>query len=169
MATCTQYLQDHWTLYRADKPAECYPAHIPIDVHHLLLEAGALPDPFYRDNEAQVQWVHQHSWVLERHFDLTEADLAETLTLELEFLDTHTDITLNDQPVTSLCNFFRRYHLDIGSQAQLGSNCLRITLHDVAKLASERAEALPFPVPYSESNNTIPHMNTVRKTQCDTN
>ena len=167
MPTLTQLLEDQWTLYRADKPSEPYAAEIPIDVHHSLLQAGAIPDPFHRDNEAQVQWVHQHNWVLERHFELTEADLAETLTLELEYLDTHADVTLNDQPVASLCNFFRRYHLDIIGQAQVGTNCLRITLHDVAKLAAERAEALPFPVPYSESNNKIPHMNTVRKTQCD--
>jgi len=163
----TLRLDDQWQLYREDTPQRRYDAQVPVDVHHMLLLAGDIPDPFYRDNEAQVQWVHQHNWVLERAFELSEADLAHSITLQLEYLDTHATVTLNGKPVATLSNLFRRFYLDIRSQAQVGMNRLSITLHDAARLGAERASQLPFPVPYSESNNKIPHMNTVRKTQCD--
>ena len=167
MPTTTLSLDDRWQLFREDTPRHCYDVKIPVDVHHVLLQAGDLPDPFYRDNEARVQWVHQQRWVLERSFDLSKADLARDITLQLEYLDTHATITLNDEPVATLSNLFRRFYLNISPQARVGENRLRITLHDAAQLGAERAAQLPFPVPYSESNNQIPHMNTVRKTQCD--
>ena len=47
-----------------------------------------------------------------------------------------------------------------------GENVIRIQFHPVDQLAKERAEALPFPVPWAVGNNQIPHMNMVRKTQC---
>ncbi|WP_051207796.1 beta-mannosidase [Saccharospirillum impatiens] len=167
MTTTTLHLDDQWQLYRDDAPQRQYEVKVPVDVHHVLLQAGDLPDPFYRDNEARVQWVHQHNWVLEREFDLSQQDLARDITLQLEYLDTHATVTLNDEPVAELSNLFRRFYLDIKPQAKTGKNRLRIVLHDAAKLGAERAAQLPFPVPYSESNNKIPHMNTVRKTQCD--
>ncbi|MEP4546646.1 MAG: glycoside hydrolase family 2 protein [Saccharospirillum sp.] len=166
MATKTVSLKE-WQLFREDAPEQCYDVHVPVDVHHVLLASGDIPDPFYRDNEGRVQWVHQHNWVLERAFELSEQDLLRDITLQLEYLDTHASVTLNDEPVAELSNLFRRFYLNIKSQARVGENRLRITMHDAAKLGSDRAAQLPFPVPYSESNNQIPHMNTVRKTQCD--
>lgn len=160
-------LQQGWSLYRADQPQSVFPAAIPLDVHHILLEAGAIPDPYLRNNESAVQWVHQHDWVLATEFELSEADLADQATLRLAFVDTHASVAINDLPVGELSNFFRRFDLEVCSALRVGTNRLTITLHDNAALAAKRAEQQPFPVPWAEMNNQIPHMNLVRKTQCD--
>lgn len=160
-------LQEGWSLYRADQPARRYPANIPVDVHHILLDAGEIPDPYVRDNEAAVQWVHQHDWVLETAFELSEADLAGQATLRLAFVDTHASVVINDQPVAEIANFFRRFDLDVRAALKPGINRLTITLHDNAALAAQRATEQPFPVPWATMNNQIPYMNLVRKTQCD--
>ncbi|WP_036827058.1 glycosyl hydrolase 2 galactose-binding domain-containing protein, partial [Photobacterium sanctipauli] len=47
-----------------------------------------------------------------------------------------------------------------------GENTIEITLHRNDLEAAKRAERLPFPVPWAVGNNQIPHMNTLRKTQC---
>ncbi|WP_108125679.1 beta-mannosidase [Saccharospirillum mangrovi] len=160
-------LDGSWTLHRADQPEQRYPASIPLDVHQILLDAGDIPDPYFRDNEAAVQWVHQHDWVLQTEFDLSEADLAGQATLRLAFVDTHASVVINDQPVGEIANFFRRFDLDVRAALKPGRNRLTITLHDNAALAAQRAEQQPFPVPWAAMNNQIPHMNLVRKTQCD--
>jgi beta-mannosidase len=38
-------------------PAEWRPATVPGDVHLDLLANKLIPDPFYRDNEAKLQWI----------------------------------------------------------------------------------------------------------------
>lgn len=168
MATpITLRLDQGWTLHDAARPETRYQASLPIDVHQVLLAHERIPDPFYRSNEAEVQWVHEHTWVLETEFELEGAALQQAATLRLDFVDTHASIAINDEPVGEVANFFRRFHLDVGRALKAGRNKLTITLHDNAALGARRAAELPFPVPYSESNNQIPHMNTVRKTQCD--
>ncbi|WP_428239566.1 glycosyl hydrolase 2 galactose-binding domain-containing protein [Gynuella sp.] len=157
-----------WSIYEAGRTDQIFSAHVPVDIHQVLMDHDQLPDPFYRDNEASVQWVHQRNWVIETNFDVTERDLQNRCaTLRLEFIDTHATVAINGQTVGEIANFFRRFHLDVHKALKVGSNRLTITFHDNAELGRKRAEALPFPVPYSETNNQIPFMNTVRKTQCD--
>lgn len=163
----TLTLDQGWTLHDAARPEDRLAASLPLDVHQVLLENGRIPDPFYRDQEDRVQWVHQRTWVLESEFELTAHDLDQAATLRLEFVDTHASVAVNGQAVGEIANFFRRFHLNVGTALRAGSNRLTITLHDNAALGAKRAAELPFPVPYSETNNRIPHMNTVRKTQCD--
>lgn len=160
-------LDQGWTLHRADQTEPRYPARLPLDVHQILLDAGDLPDPYWRDNEAAVQWVHRHDWVLETEFELNDADLAGHASLRLDFVDTHASIEVNDQAVGEVANFFRRFDLDVKPALRVGRNRLRIRLHNNAALAQKRADNQPFPVPWAEMNNQIPHMNLVRKTQCD--
>src|SRR5579859_2891171 len=38
------------------------PAQVPGDVHLDLLRNKLIPDPFYRDNEAKLQWIEDASW-----------------------------------------------------------------------------------------------------------
>ena len=41
---------------------EWRPATVPGDVHLDLLANKLIPDPFYRDNEAKLQWIQDADW-----------------------------------------------------------------------------------------------------------
>ena len=51
---------------------EWLPATVPGDVHLDLL-AKRIPDPFYRDDEAKLQWIEQASWEYQDTFDVSAA------------------------------------------------------------------------------------------------
>ena len=49
------------------------PATVPGDVHLDLLANKKIPDPFYRDNEAELQWIENESWEYRLNFEVTPA------------------------------------------------------------------------------------------------
>ena len=54
------------------------PATVPGDVHLDLLANKKIPDPFYRDNEAKLQWIENESWEYRLKFDATPALLSHS-------------------------------------------------------------------------------------------
>ena len=55
-------LSGDWTLQ--PKSGEwSVPAIIPGDNVSALLAAGKIPDPYWADNELQVQWIGREDWV----------------------------------------------------------------------------------------------------------
>src|SRR5690242_4645409 len=46
------------------------PATVPGDVHLDLLANKRIPDPFYRDDEAKLQWIEQASWEYQDTFEV---------------------------------------------------------------------------------------------------
>src|SRR5947207_11486805 len=55
---------DHgWQFRQSGSDAKDWlPATVPGDVHLDLLANKRIPDPFYRDDEAKLQWIEQASW-----------------------------------------------------------------------------------------------------------
>ena len=49
---------------------------MPGDVHLDLLANKRIPDPFFRDNEAKLQWIDSASWEYEVNFEIPAAMLA---------------------------------------------------------------------------------------------
>ncbi len=54
------------------------PATVPGDVHLDLLANKKIPDPFFRDNEAKLQWIEKESWEYRLSFEVTPALLARS-------------------------------------------------------------------------------------------
>ncbi|EAS43505.1 glycoside hydrolase family 2 protein [Photobacterium profundum] len=141
----------------------------PGDVHSALLDVGIIPEPYWADNEAKVQWVSECDWVVSRHFELTEDDIAcKALDLVLDNLDTVAEIRVNGHSVADFQNMFMRHKVNILPCLLVGNNRIEIVLHRADIAAKNRADRLPFPIPWAVGNNQIPHMNTLRKTQCHT-
>jgi hypothetical protein len=70
------------------------PATVPGCIHTDLLAAKRIPDPFYRDNEAKVQWVGEQAWTYRRTFEVTPDLLQhQHVLLRCEGLDTMATIT----------------------------------------------------------------------------
>ena len=50
-------LDSGWQFREAGSEGEWLPATVPGTVHTDLLAAGKIPDPFYGDNEKDLQWI----------------------------------------------------------------------------------------------------------------
>ena len=138
----------------------------PGDVHSALLAAGLIADPYWRDRETSLDWIHESEWLAERDFDLPALPEGRQ-TLVLDGVDCHAVVTLNGVEIGRLGNRFLRYDLDVGGALVQGRNHLQIRFLSNSAVAAEKAAAFPFAVPYIFWNNRLAHYNFLRKPQCD--
>ncbi|NTF31729.1 beta-mannosidase [Rhizobium skierniewicense] len=156
-------LSGQWKLSCAEGEHDA-PITVPGDVHGALRQATIIPDPYFGRNEIDVQWVAERDWMIERSFHIDDAEA--NWYLDIDYLDTVAVVFVNDVPVLSADNCFRRYRPDVSSALVPGENRIRIHFHSSIKAGSERQEAQPFYVPYHPGNSPIPNGNMLRKPQC---
>ena len=143
--------------HRADMP-------VPGDVHTALKLAGVIPDPYVGRNELDVRWVAEREWVIERSFAVDKPDGAWYL--DITYLDTVAVVFVNDVPVLSADNCFRRHRPDVSAALRSGENTIRIHFHSSIAAGAERQARQPFYIPYSTDNSPIANGNMLRKPQC---
>ncbi|MDP1730853.1 MAG: glycoside hydrolase family 2 protein [Devosia sp.] len=143
---------------------------LPGDVHTALLNAGEIPDPYFANNEQAVMWVNDTAWAVERRFKASAADIDGYLTLTLENVDCIATIFLNGEAIARTQNMFIRHDIDVTGKLKAGDNTLRIEFDITRRVAKARAEAHPFPIPFTTNYLTNGlegvHMNFVRKPAC---
>jgi beta-mannosidase len=123
-------------------------AVVPGTVHTDLLAAGKIPDPFYRTNEHELQWIDKKDWEYRTTLYLDAVLLAhDHVELIFEGLDTFADVYVNDTPVLKADNMFRRWTVDIKAAAKLGANTLRVVLRSPVQEGLKRLEANGYPLP----------------------
>lgn len=146
------------------------PITLPGDVHSALLAADRLPDPYYGENEKTVMWVGETAWNVERDFTATAADIEGYLTLTLAEVDCIATILLNGEIIAKTQNSFVRNDIDVTGKVRVGENTLRIEFDITPDVAKARADAHPFPIPFTKNYQTNGlkgiHMNFVRKAAC---
>ncbi|MEC6830705.1 glycoside hydrolase family 2 protein [Photobacterium toruni] len=160
-------LDGQWLLTSPQHSHISIPCLLPGDIHSALIQADLLPQPYFGCNEELIQWVGESEWLLTTQLTLTAEQLnATAIDLNLSFVDTMAIVSINGTQVLACSNMFRHYHIDVLPYLQQGVNHINIALARNDSEAQRRAEKLPFPVPWAVGNNQIPHMNTLRKTQC---
>ncbi len=154
-----------WTLSDAEgRPIG--PCPIPGDIHSALIAAGRIADPMVGTNEADVQWVHETDWELRRSFEVPADALAGRWpVLDLEFLDTVADVTVNGSLVARLASSFVRHRIDLSGVLRSGENQIAIRFLSATKAAAALAAKQPFPIPRTK-NNRVDALNMLRKAQC---
>ncbi|MGJ3239844.1 MAG: beta-mannosidase [Anaerolineae bacterium] len=102
-------------------------ATVPGCVHTDLLANGLLDDPFYRDNEAGMQWIGETDWIYRRRFTVPDEVLqSQQVLLRCEGLDTLATITLNGVQIARTDNMFRTYEFNVKRALTVGENTLEI-------------------------------------------
>lgn len=120
----------------------------PSDVHLALLEAGIIPDPFYRDHEIDLQWIGQQAWKFETDFDVEQAFLNHAnIELVFEGLDTYADVLLNDSLVLSADNMFRTWHLEVGELLKNENNRLQVKFTSPLIRNKDKQDRLTYKLP----------------------
>src|SRR5512146_2309677 len=102
-------------------------ATVPGTVHTDLMANGRIPDPFYRMNENDVQWVDQQQWLYRREFNVPAPVIAQdAVHLVCEGLDTYAEIRLNGRRAGETSNMVVEHRLDVKKHLRLGKNTIEI-------------------------------------------
>jgi beta-mannosidase len=122
-------------------PAEWRPATVPGDVHLDLLANKLIPDPFYRDNEAKLQWVQDADWEYRTTITATPAMLShEHVDLVFDGLDTYAEVSLNGHLILTADNMFRGWRADAKPWLKAGANELAVFFPSPIKVSERIAK-----------------------------
>ena len=133
---------------RAATESHWLPATVPGTVHTDLLAAGRIPDPFWRTNEREVQWVDKLDWEYCTDVQLDASVLAhEHIDLVFDGLDTYAEVSLNGVPLLAADNMFRRWRVPLKAHVRSGGNALRVLLKSPVQAGLARLAALGFNPP----------------------
>ena len=107
--------------------AKWYPAEVPGVVHTDLLRNKLIPDPFFRSNEAGLQWIENANWEYRTTVQVTPETLKRShIDLVFEGLDGPAQVYLNDKLILTATNMFREWRVDVKSQLKAGTNQLLV-------------------------------------------
>ncbi|MDE2054221.1 MAG: glycoside hydrolase family 2 protein [Xanthomonadaceae bacterium] len=106
------------------------PATVPGSVQTDLMALELIPDPYWRDDEAKVQWVGLSNWQYRKSFNVDAATLARAhVDLMFDGLDTFADVYLNGHKILAADNMFRRWRVPVKSLLHTGANTLVVKLY----------------------------------------
>lgn len=113
------------------------PSRVPGCIHLDLQRAGAIPDPFYRDQEKAVAWVGESDWVFTREFEAPpEMREREHLVLQCEGLDTLAEVRLNGELLGRADNMFRCWIFPVKDHLREGVNTIEIAFRSPVPLGA---------------------------------
>ena len=134
--------------FREAGASDWLPATVPGTVHTDLLANGKIPDPFYRTNERDLQWIDKKDWEYQTTLDIDAETLAhDHVELCFDGLDTYAEVFLNDAPVLKADNMFRRWTADIKAHATAGKNVLRVLLRSPVQEGLKALATYGFDLP----------------------
>jgi beta-mannosidase len=153
----TRLLNDDWQfrLASGDSAAATHPeaahwqrATVPGTVQTDLMAAKLADDPFYRDNEARIQWVGLSDWVYRKTFEVDPSELSrQHVELVLDGLDTFADVSLNGSKLIAADNMFRRWQVPVKSLLRAGKNTLEIRLYSPIRRLQPWLLKQPYALP----------------------
>lgn len=141
---------ENWTFNKQNETKK-YKATIPGTVHSDLFENQLIPDPFFGNNEKELQWIENENWVYESTFSLSEKEFSnESIELEFDGLDTYATVYINGKMVLEADNMFRKWTLAAKKHLKKGKNHLKIIFLSAVKKGKEEAAKLPYNLPEKE-------------------
>ncbi|WLA07528.1 glycoside hydrolase family 2 protein [Xanthomonas translucens] len=156
-APSAQPLQQGWQVRLAPgeahakdfpKAAQWLPAQVPGTVQTDLIAAGVVPDPFYRDNEAKIQWAGLSDWQYQTHFKADPALRArEHVELVFDGLDTFAEVYLNGKKLLAADNMFRQWRVDAKPLLKRGDNVLEVKFFSPIKKIQPWLDKQPYALP----------------------
>ena len=159
-------LNGAWNLEQSGR-GEPIAATVPGCVHTDLLAAGAIEDPYYRDNEARQMWIGETDWIYRREFDVDAALLAcDHVVLRCDGLDTLATISINGTEIARTENQFRVYEIDVKSSVREGTNEIAILFSSTYPYMEERKARRPLNLT-GVGHHRIDGSNQIRKSQCN--
>ena len=141
---------------------------IPGDNATALLAAGKIPDPFWRTNEVDVQWIGECGWTFSRTFDATaEVRGMKRQFLSFDSIDTIGRVELNGETLGCVSNEFRRWTFDVTGRLREKGNELAVSLVAIRPTCSNEWARLTGDIDVrSWGWSVCREVSSVRKCQC---
>ena len=137
--------------FRKKGDKEWLTASIPGTVHTDLLANKLIADPYYGDNEKQLQWIENEDWEYKTYFDVSKQELNQQhIELQFEGLDTYANVFLNDSLILVADNMFRSWNVDVKKILKVGDNYLKIVFQSAVKRGKKEATKLNYTLPGDE-------------------
>ncbi|HLJ27958.1 MAG TPA: glycoside hydrolase family 2 protein [Candidatus Angelobacter sp.] len=125
-----------------------HPAQVPGVIQTDLLRNSLIPEPFYQDNEARLQWIGRLDWEYRTTFNVEATTLARRhVDLLFDGLDTFAEVYLNDQLILKADNMFRHWRVPAKALLKPGANNLRIVFRSAVESMLPYVESLPYILP----------------------
>lgn len=138
-ALATQSLDNGWQFRLAPgdphaqehpRAAQWMPATVPGTAQTDLMALKLVPDPYWRTNEAKIQWVGLSNWQYRTRFDVDAATMGRAhVDLVFDGIDTFADVYLNGHEILSADNMFRRWRVPVKPWLHAGANTLEVVLY----------------------------------------
>lgn len=126
-------------------------AKVPGTVHTDLYDNEIIPNPFFGDNEKQLQWIENEDWEYQTTFSISKDEMNnQNAVLQFEGLDTYAEVFLNEKKILSANNMFRTWNVTVNKNLKIGQNTLRIVFFSAVKKGKEAAKKLPYTLPGDE-------------------
>ena len=149
-----QTLNGMWTMHpvcreddtymKAYGLADSYQAQIPGSVLSTLLDAGAIEDPYYRQNEYTARDLFWQDYIFERSFEVTQELLdQDVIQLVCYGIDTLADLYINDTHVIYMDNMHRTWRIPVKEYLHEGSNSIRFYFKSTLRYIEEREASAP--------------------------
>ena len=149
-------LHNDWQFYADTSPDVRYNAQVPGCIHTDLLKAGAIPDPFYRNNELELRALENIIWVYENQFEVSpKTRESECIDLIFDGLDTYAQVFLNDQLLGTTANMFRTWKYDVKSKLRTGTNMLKIIFTPPRLANDEKAKQIGYTLPADNEEEDV--------------
>ncbi len=117
---------------------EDYPAVVPGSVLSALLDAGAIDNPYDRDNEYRIRELFWKDYEFYRTFTVSAGQLAhEKLELVCYGLDTLAELSVNGTHIASTSDMHRTYRFQIKEYLREGENEIRVLFRSTLRYIHE--------------------------------
>jgi len=153
--------------YRDRDGGEWRTGTVPGGVYTDLLNDDVIPDPFYEDNELDVQWVGETDWEYRRTVAVDETFLDhDRVLLQCDGLDTVATVLVNGETVGESHNMHVGHEFDVSDALAAGENEIRVQFRSPVEYGIEQAEDYPYDVPAIRYPVDQPGRQFIRKAQC---
>ena len=141
---------EKWS-FRKKTTANWLSAKVPGTVHTDLSANKIIQNPFFGDNEKQLQWIENEDWEYQTTFSISNEEIkSENCILQFEGLDTYADVFLNDKKILMADNMFRTWNVNVKKDLKSGQNTLRIVFFSAVKKGKEAAKKFSYTLPGDE-------------------
>lgn len=105
----------HFLFREANKAnAKWLNAKVPGTIHTDLLKNKIIPEPYFADNETQLQWIEQKDWEYQTEFFISNTQFnKKNMLLVFDGLDTYADIYVNNIFLGKVDNMFCKWEFEI--------------------------------------------------------
>jgi len=141
---------ENWS-FKKISDSNWLPAKVPGTVHTDLYNNKIIPNPFFGNNEKELQWIENEIWEYQTSFKISKEELNNQNTiLQFEGLDTYAEVFLNNKKILNANNMFRTWKVDVKNNLKVGKNNLKIVFKSVVEVGKAKAQKLPYTLPEKE-------------------